>query len=180
MFSSRLLLGLAILILGRKLLWLFIGGVSFTFMSVLLELLLPGESQAAYLTVGLVAGLMSALLAIFLREHAVSVSGFFAGGAISISLLELLDVNAGQLTWLVIALGGLLGVAIVAGLLEGGVIYVSSITGAIMVAQAFHHDLVTTLIVIIGLTIAGSIVQGIILKLSQAGPTPPVAKQPRD
>lgn len=176
MFSSRLLLGLAILLLGRKLLWLFIGGVSFTFISVLLELLLPGESQAAYLVVGLVAGLMSALMAIFLREHAVGVSGFFAGGAISISLLELLDVDAGRFTWLVVVLGGLLGVAIVAGLLESGVIYLSSITGAIMVAQAFHLDLVTTVIVIVGLAIAGSIVQEIILKVSQAGPTPPVAK----
>ncbi len=146
---------------------------------MLLELLLPGESQAAYLVVGLVAGLMSALMAIFLREHAVNLSGFFAGGAIAISLLGLLDVDGGRLTWLVIALGGLLGVAIVAALLESGVIVLSSMTGAIMVAQAFHLDLVTTAIVIIGLTIAGSIVQGIILKVSQVGPAPPVTDEPR-
>jgi hypothetical protein len=72
-------LGVIMLVFGRKLFWLFVAIIGFLFGMEFIDLLLKTQSIWIKLLGGLGAGLIGALLAIFVQRVAFIVAGFFAG-----------------------------------------------------------------------------------------------------
>ncbi|MBN1138094.1 MAG: hypothetical protein JXM73_16010 [Anaerolineae bacterium] len=141
MLVLNILIGIALLLLGRKLFWLFVAGIGFVVAVGLVQRLftrLEVETSTLVLVlIGLVAGIIGALLAIFLQRAAVAIVGFAAGGYIVFSLLDLLQWGQGTLLpWALALVGGIVGVVLAGRLLEWALIILSSLSGAFLLAQS--------------------------------------------
>lgn len=77
------LIGIVILLFGRKLFWLCVAAVGFAAGVEIAPHLVNEPSPLLALTVALVLGLIGALLALFLQKIAIAVLGFLAGGKLA-------------------------------------------------------------------------------------------------
>src|SRR3989475_8542915 len=80
------LIGVVILLFGRKLFWLCVAAVGFAAGVELAPHLVQEPSPVLALTVALVLGFVGALLALFLQKIAIAIAGFFAGGKFAIAI----------------------------------------------------------------------------------------------
>jgi len=99
-------IGVLLLVLGRKLFWLFVGVVGFLWGFQIASQLLPANSQIAILVAALVLGLIGAVLAIFVQHLVVILAGFLAGGHLVIRILTLYNWDGQQYVWWIALLGG--------------------------------------------------------------------------
>ena len=105
----ELVLGGVLLVLGRKLFWLFVAGVGFAVGMFVTPLLLPDAPQGVTLAVAVALAVLGAVLAITVQKIAIGLVGFIAGGLIALWLLRALALDLGTLQWLVFIGGGILG-----------------------------------------------------------------------
>ena len=108
----KILIGIALLLLGRKLFWLFVAGIGFVVAMDLVLRLFAGPQAGGValiaLIVGLIAGVVCALLAIFLQQAAVGIVGFLAGGYVVLSLLNILQFGqTAILAWALVFVGAM-------------------------------------------------------------------------
>lgn len=129
--------GLAALLFGRQLFWLFVGLVGFLVSFNLATQFLGGQPQWVILLIALVVGIAGALLAVFLQYIAVGIAGFLAGGYAMFSLLQLLnlDINQVWLSWFMFILGGVIGAILVLLLFDWALIILSAGVGAATLVQ---------------------------------------------
>src|SRR5215208_1738541 len=123
----NLLLGSALLVAGRKLFWLFVGAAGFVTGMQLATRFWQGPDLLA-LIVGLVVGVIFALLAIFLQALVIGIAGFLIGGYILTVLAAMLGIDVtGVTTWIVYVIGGLIGLLLVSFLFDWAIITLSSL-----------------------------------------------------
>lgn len=152
-----LLVGLALLFFGRQLFWLFVGGAGFVVGIAITRELMPGQENWLVLAVGLLAGIIGALLSIFIQRLAVGIAGFLAGGYILFSLSHQLGNQA--FAWIAFLIGGILGGFLVVILFDWALIVLSSMTGALLISQAIEMDPGIAVLVLVFGFIAGLAVQ---------------------
>ncbi len=141
--ATRLLLGVLLLLLGRRLFWLFVGVVGFVGGLRLSEHLLPGRPDDVVIVFSIVVGLISAVLAITLRKLALGVAGFLAGGYLLMQLLAVTVETAppaagGLAPWMVFVVGGLVGAVLMNAVFGWTLIILSSIGGAALICECVH------------------------------------------
>jgi hypothetical protein len=168
----RILAGLALLTLGRKLFWLFVGVVGFVFGISLATLFFHGQPDWMILVIALVAGLLGVLFALVLQQVAIALAGFIAGGYLLVSLLNQVGWEAGQLYWLPFVIGGVIGAVLVLALFDWALIILSSLTGAMIIVQALHFGPTITVLLFIVLFIAGIVTQASLMRREQPPPAP--------
>jgi hypothetical protein len=133
----NILVGLAILLYGRQLFWIFVGGVGFTLGLSLAEHLLATAPHWQVLLIGLAIGVLGAFCAVVFERVAVTVAGFLAGGAIAIRVVSIMAPHADPLIWIVLSLaGGFVGALVVATLFDWALIVLSSAVGAVLVTDS--------------------------------------------
>jgi hypothetical protein len=115
-----IVVGLALLLFGRQLFWLFVGGAGFAAGMALATDLFQGQSDWLILVVALLAGLVGALLSVFLQRLAIGMAGFFAGGYAVLTLA--LKLGHPDWTWIAFLLGGVVGVLLVMVLFDWALI----------------------------------------------------------
>jgi hypothetical protein len=133
--ALQVLIGIAVLLLGRRLYWLFVGAAGFALGLSLAGRFLHGQPAWVMLVVPLAAGLVGILLALFLRKLAIALSGFAAGGYVAMSVAGLLAAPPVWLVVLAFVLGGIVGAALTTVLFDWSLIVLSSLTGAGLIAQ---------------------------------------------
>src|SRR5574341_1020567 len=138
----NLILGGALLVAGRKLFWLFVGAAGFV-TGMQLATRFTQSSEGLSIILGLVIGIIFALLAIFLQRIAIAIAGFLAGGYILTGLAGMLGLDAGALGWIVYVVGGILGVILVSLLFDWALITLSSLAGASLVIQGLFPQSTT-------------------------------------
>jgi hypothetical protein len=165
MFVLKILIGIVLLLWGRKVFWLFVAGIGFVVAMDLVTRLFAGPQAEATtliaLVAGLVAGVIGALLAIFLQRVAVGVVGFLAGGYIVLSFLEI--IGAGEmaaLSWVLAFVGGIIGLVLALVLLEWALIVLSSLSGAGLIAQSAGLNRSLAMLMFVIALIVGIVVQG--------------------
>ena len=104
-----ILIGVALLILGRKLYWLFVGAAGFVGGIMLATRFLGGQPNWVILAIALAAGVLGALLAVFLQQMAVALAGFIGGWYITLNLIDTLGWQPGSLAWIPLVIGGIVG-----------------------------------------------------------------------
>jgi hypothetical protein len=166
-----ILVGLALLFFGRRLFWLFVGGIGFIAGMMLAMVFLEGQSEWVALLIGLVAGVIGALLAIFLQKLAIGVAGFFAGAYLLFNLAQRFDQQ--EYAWVAFIAGGILGSLLVLVLFDWALILLSSFTGATAIAQALPLEQNLTLIAFVILVVAGIITQAAQLRRRVPAPSAP-------
>jgi hypothetical protein len=159
----NILLGAALLLAGHRLFWLFVGAIGFVAGLQLATQFWQGP-EGLSIVVGLVVGVLFALLAIFLQGAAIGVAGFLAGGYILTVLAGMLGLNQGAFSWVVYVIGGIVGLILVFFLFDWAIITLSSLAGASLITQAFAVPGGTAGIVFLILVILGVVIQGSMLQ----------------
>ncbi len=160
----QFILGLIILIAGRKLYWLFVGIVGFMLGISLATMFFASESELARLAIALIVGVIGAVLAQFVQRLAVGLAGFIAGGYVLVSIFEFLggviSVPGAPAYWVLFSIGGLVGGLLVAALFDWALIVLSSLAGASLMVQAFIQPGWVQLFIYVLLLVLGIGLQG--------------------
>ena len=157
--TLNMILGAALLVAGRKLFWLFIGIIGFITGFQLASRFINGPDWVALL-IGVIVGIVFALLAVFIEALAIGIAGFLAGGYILTSLTAMLGLNEGLLYWVFYGIGGIIGILLVMFLFDWALIVLSSLAGASLIVQSLAGAGSLLLLILV---IAGIVIQGMIL-----------------
>ena len=164
----NLILGGALLLAGRKLFWLFVGAAGFVTGMQLATRFWQGPDLLAIL-VGLVIGVIFALLAIFVQALVIGIAGFLIGGYILTVLATMLGIDlAGAMTWIIYIVGGVIGLILVSFLFDWAIITLSCLAGASLIIQSFSPQGAQGGILFFVLFIIGVLIQGSILRREKA------------
>src|SRR5215831_19503761 len=130
------LVGVAILLFGRRLFWLFVAAMGFVFgAQIAAQVTHEPPSSPAVLLIAIGFGIVGALLALLLQQVAIGVVGFIAGGrlAIGLSAAFLAHPPSSEIIFLI---GGILGAIVFLALFNWALIFFSSVEGARLIASA--------------------------------------------
>lgn len=151
--------GFLILLLGRRLFWLFVGVLGFIWGMNMATQYLVGQSQWVVIVIGLIAGLIGAVLAVVFQRVAVAIAGFFAGFYLAGYLMTFFGMNMGQFSLLIQIIGGIIGAVLLFVLFDWALIVISSLLGASLIAPAFTADPQLQMILFLLLVVVGIIAQ---------------------
>ena len=157
-----LLVGAAILLLGRKLFWLFVAAVGFAVGAELAPQVIHHPTPVITLVIALALGLLGALLAVLLQAFAVGASGFLTGGWLAIRLYAYFAGHVRDVEILFL-IGGILGAILFLALFDWALILFSSVLGARLIAIAAAVSQNSRTILFIVLVVIGIIVQSSML-----------------
>ncbi|HUH98677.1 MAG TPA: hypothetical protein VLZ89_15035 [Anaerolineales bacterium] len=162
------ILGGALLLAGRKLFWLFVGAIGFVVGVQVATRFLHG-SDLMVLLAGLGLGVVFAGLAVFVESLAIGLAGFLGGGYILLSLGGAFGLDQGILSWILFAVGGLIGAALIAALFDWALICISSLAGSAMILSAFRFGRLTGGLIFIILLFVGIALQASVLAAERRG-----------
>ncbi len=156
----NLILGGGLLVAGRKLFWLFVGTAGFITGIQLASRFWHGNEGLAVI-VGLVAGVVFALLAIFLQGVAIGIAGFLSGAYILSALATMLGMNTNFIVYII---GGVIGLVLISYLFDWAIITLSSLAGASLITELFSRQrgggFIFLILFIVGVVIQGSMLRG--------------------
>ncbi len=159
----NLILGAGLLLAGRKLFWLFVAAVGFLAGAQLALRSWDGSEWTA-LVVGLVLGLIFAVLALFFKSLAIGVAGFIGGGTALLSLAGVVGMDSGILAWVAFFVGGILGIILLTWLVDWALILLSSIGGGLIIVRSLGMPDMVGFIALIVLSIVGIAIQARVMK----------------
>lgn len=133
--ALRLLLGAALLTLGRRLYWLFVAAVGFLLGLRAASALLQQAPDWLLLLIAAVVGLLGAGLAVVLQRFGIALAGLMAGALAANSLLASLDAGSAAWAWVVYLICGVLGAVLLSLLFDWTLIVLSSIVGAVVITE---------------------------------------------
>ena len=163
----NIILGVALLLAGHRLFWLFVGAAGFVAGLQLATQFWQGPEILTIL-IGLVVGVIFALLAIAIQGLAIGVAGFLAGGYSLTVLAGMLGLSQGGFPWIVYLIGGVIGVLLVIFLFDWALITLSSLAGASLITQALVLPAGISAVVFLALVVAGVVIQGAMLRRERA------------
>ena len=165
MVITNILVGLALLTLGKKLFWLFVGAIGFIGASDMAARYFSGLPDWHLLIITVAAGLIGVLLAIFFQKAAILLVGFYTGGYLIVSLFNTLNMAPSPAPpWAPFVIGGLLGAVLLYLFFDWTLIALSSLAGASFVSQTIQISAVPSAILSTALFLTGVIIQGSMLK----------------
>jgi hypothetical protein len=157
---ANILIGAVLLLFGRRLFWLFVGGVGFIVGFDLAGQMFHGMSQGLILLIAIVIGLLGAIASIFLQRVVVAIAGFFASGYfLSAAATVALPNSSGAVPWLAFVAGGIIGAMLTAALLDPALILLSSLAGATAISQNVPLEEGSKGILFLGLVVFGIVAQ---------------------
>lgn len=164
MSAPTIIVGVVLLIFGRRLFWLFVGAAGFIAGLVLTQELFTGQPDWLVLTVAVLAGVIGAVLSVFLQKLALAVAGFLTGGYVLMSLS--LAVGNQSFTWPAFLIGGVIGAVFILILFDWALILLSSLAGAVLIAQSIPVEAAISLVIFLVALVAGIAIQ--VSQLSRA------------
>ncbi len=157
---ANILIGTALLFFGRRLFWLFVGGVGFIVGFDFASRMFQGMSQGLILLIAILIGLLGAIASIFLQRALVAIAGFFAGGYfLSAAATVALPNTTETVAWLAFVAGGIVGAILTAALLDPALILLSSLAGATAISQNVPLEQESKGILFLGLLVFGIVAQ---------------------
>ena len=176
--ATRILVGLLLLVCGRRLFWLFVGAVGFMAGIRFSDRFLQGQPDDVIIIFSLVLGLLSAVLAVAVRKLALGAAGFLAGGYLLTQLLAVSGQQAaifsndvGQFApWITFLVGGLLGAVLMNVLFGLTLIVLSAAGGAALVCESIHSSPQVLSAVFTILAVLGVLIQSGLIRRQLPGP----------
>ena len=161
--------GIGLLLAGRKIFWLFVGGIGFLIgIELARRIAFPSDWMIIIAALGL--GLIFALLAVFLESVAIGIAGFLGGGLAAIRIAALFGMEAPVAQPVLFVVGGILGALLIVVLLNWALITISSIAGASMVASSLPMAGAQRPIVLLLLIVLGVVVQSVAMRREGSPP----------
>src|SRR6266511_3402473 len=164
------LIGVVILLFGRKLFWLCVAAVGFAAGVEIAPHVVHEPSPLMALIIALVLGLIGALLALFLQKIAIAVLGFLAGGKLAGAIAAAFFVQYAQHSTVIFLVGGIIVAILLLVLFDWALVFVSSLIGAhlIVYQSAIALPQSGSTILFLGLAVLGILVQVASLRRSRA------------
>jgi hypothetical protein len=153
------ILGLALILAGRKLFWLSVGAIGFLIGVEFATRLIRGTEVLTILA-ALAFGITFAMIATFLESAAIGIAGFLGGAYALTGVATQLGVSHAPWSIVVFILGGILGAILVALLFDWALISISSLVGASMVLGSLGLPRGGREFFYLGLVFLGVLVQG--------------------
>jgi hypothetical protein len=154
-----IVVGLLLLVAGRKVFWLAVGALGFLAGMTAMEQWGASQSPTVHLVVAIAAGLIGMLLAIVLQKVAVALAGFFLGVVLTAAALPAVGVALGPWTGLALAAGGLVVAMLALGLFSLAIVVLTAGAGASLLADAIAPPAPWPAILLVVLWIVGIVVQ---------------------
>ncbi len=135
-----MLLGLALIVFGRRLYWIALGGLGFFFGLWMASHFLGGSTSGMELGIAFLVSILCAWFAIWAQKMAIRVGGFFLGAAggfwLATAVLALAFQWRQELSiWIIAAIGAVIGVALASMLFDATLVLITSVAGAIIMAS---------------------------------------------
>jgi len=150
-----LVAGVALLIAGRRLFWLFVGLVGFF---TVYRWFAPQPGSGRWL-IAILAGLLGIVLAIFLQRLAVALAGFLVGGWFVAGMLGVTLATARGGDLLLVFIGGVIAAVLAVWLFDVALVILSSLAGADLIVLALHPRPGPGKLMIVVLALVGIAVQ---------------------
>ncbi|MDD5745901.1 MAG: hypothetical protein PHO30_01420 [Candidatus Omnitrophica bacterium] len=154
-----IVLGILLLMMGRKLFWLFVGGTGFIVGIEYAGLVFRNQPEGVILIAALVMALIGLILAIVIQKVGVGIAGFLSGGYVAMSIVQKFGYAPGWLPGLVFLVGGIIGAILVVKLFDIALVILSSLTGAFLIISAVNVGPESLRILFIVLTVTGMVIQ---------------------
>jgi hypothetical protein len=135
MAFATLIVGIALLTMGRKLFWLFIAVVGFYF-GLMIATRFLGDFESAVLPIAVILAIGGAVLAFFLQRIALGAAGFLIGGYLALTIAAPESMSFG---WPMVALffaGGLIGALLVALIFDWALVILTALTGTLLILDS--------------------------------------------
>ena len=157
----NILIGFVVLLTGRQLVWLFIGGLGFLAGASLGPRFIEADPAWLVWVFALGLGFIGALLAVFLKRFAISIAGFIGGWYLMTTLASTFGWELGSAEWVVSLIGGIVGSVLVSAVYDWALIVLSSVLGALTIVQNLDLNLAPLLVtlILLALIVAGFSVQ---------------------
>ncbi len=136
---APLIIGIVLLLAGRRLFWLFVGCVGFLAGATYVPQFLPVQDPQTVIILSIGAGIAGALLAIFVKKFAIGMAGFLGGAYFAASIFHVWDVTGIPQSIVIIA-AGVLGAIAMYAIFDLALIILSSVTGATMITTYFSFN----------------------------------------
>jgi hypothetical protein len=153
------LLGVALLLAGRRLFWLAVGALGFLAGYRAMAGLHTGLPPIATIVVALAVGVLGIVLAVVVQRVAVALAGFFLGVVLMTLLLPLLGLALGPWNGLVIAAGGLVMAFVALGVFSLALEVLTAGAGAALLVDAFAPGEPWAVLLLVALWVLGVLVQ---------------------
>src|SRR5580700_2862150 len=116
-----LLVGTAILFLGRKLFWLFVAAIGFALGAEVAPRIIQQPAPLVTLVIAVGLGFLGALVAVLLQKFAIAASGFLTGGWFAIGTYAFFAGHVSNVE-VVFLVGGILGAILLLALFDWALI----------------------------------------------------------
>ena len=138
MLVVPIVVGLLLLLFGRKLFWLYIAACGFAVGLTMAIQIFSVQPEWLALLIGLGAGVLGALLAVFFQRLAIGIGGFLAGAFIAVTVARGVGFEGGPSFWVTLVLGGIVGAMLMVMLFDWGLIALSSLLGSSLIVPVFQ------------------------------------------
>ncbi len=156
--------GIALLLLGRKLYWLFVGVIGFFAGVRFGALLVAGQPEWVLLVVAVVVGLVAALLAVLLQRIVIAIAGGYAGGVLAMELAIAFGAVAESVQWVAFAVGAVIAAILISVVFDWALILISSLLGGMVIAQSLGLAPPLLTVVVLVLAVVGVLAQFALLR----------------
>jgi len=154
-----LLMGVLLLLTGRRLFWLFVAAVGFLAAMEWGVLVLGKQPESIALIFGIVIGLVGALLAVVIQRVAVAVAGGIVGGIFTAEIAAAANFSGQYHHLIAFLVGAIVAAVLVWVLFDWALIILSSLAGGTMIAQALPVAKRLEIIIALILCIVGIVFQ---------------------
>ncbi len=153
--------GIVMLILGRKLFWLFVAMAGFLAGLEFAAVLLPDQTLWVLLLVGITLGLVGLVVAILAQRVGFALAGFYGGAYLLFMAAQSYGIGADSIIPPLV--GGVIGALVAILILDWALILLSSLAGAgaIVTGLGLEHTIGAVLFVL--LAVAGAAVQRLLM-----------------
>jgi hypothetical protein len=151
--------GVLLLLLGRRLYWLFVGGIGFIVGLSLATGFTHRRPDGTALLIGLGAGLLGIVLALVLQRLAIVVAGLLAGAWLGVEFVRAVGAPIAGTPWIPALVGGVVGAILAAAFFDAVLVILSSLVGAALLVELLGGRPVMRAIVFLLLVLVGVAVQ---------------------
>ena len=157
------ILGVILLVAGRKLYWLFSAVAGMVAGLYIGGVVLDAQSQAWQIAFAVIGAILGAMLAVGLQKLAIGIAGFAAGGYGAVFLWQTLGMPGGSVEWVIFVIGGVIGSLLVGVAFEYALIGLTAWGGATLIGRQLDLDGWVGAAAFFGMLLAGIVIQGVAL-----------------
>jgi hypothetical protein len=162
------IIGLPLLLAGRRIYWFFVGAIGFLIGVTIATQFFSESSETTRILIAVGAGILGGIFALALQRAAIVIAGFLAGWYLMIPVMS--RVSLGDWTWIGYVMGGIAGAVLIAILFDWTLITLSTLLGALLMVRGLAIDSSYSTLVYILLMLGGIVVQSVDLSKEKYRP----------